>query len=79
MLMNSLPKTSEKYFWDVDPKTLDSERHQAFIVERLLEQGDLESLVWINQKYARTEVQQIINQSRRLSPKTLQFCALYYA
>ena len=73
-----LPKSSQKYFWDVNPEKLDSKQHQSFIVERLLEQGDLESLTWINQMYPSSEIRTIANHSRRLSPKTKNFCTLYY-
>lgn len=76
--MISLPKASEKYFWDVNPKSLDSKQNQSFIIERLLEQGDVDSFVWLNQTYASVDVREIAAHSRRLSPKTKNFCRLYY-
>lgn len=77
--MQSMPKSSLKYFWDVNPKSLDSLKNQSFIVERLLEQGDLESLTWINHMYPKNEIREIADHSRRLSPKTKNFCTLYYS
>lgn len=76
--MQKVPSFAQKYFWDVNPNELDIEQHQRFIIERLLEQGDLDSLSWINQVYSRNDIRDIANHSRRLSPKTSNFCSLYY-
>jgi hypothetical protein len=75
----SLPVFSSKYFWDVNPFALDVQQHKTFIIERLLEYGDLDSLVWVNETYPKKDIQDVVMHSKRMSPKTANFFSLYYA
>lgn len=76
--MNNLPVFTRKYFWDVNPDTLDNNRHQQFIVERLLEYGDLDSIDWLNNNFPKSTITQVIKTSKRISPKTGNYFAIYY-
>ena len=39
-------------FWDIDPKTLDTERHRRFIIGRILARGDLDDFAWAKTMYS---------------------------
>jgi succinate dehydrogenase flavin-adding protein (antitoxin of CptAB toxin-antitoxin module) len=76
--MVNLPSGTYKYFWDVNPQTLDLEQHKTYIIERLLEQGDLDSLNWLNQNISQDDIKKTVKDSRRISAKTKNFFSLYY-
>lgn len=74
----NLPSFSHKYFWDTNLSALDVRRHQTYIIERLLEHGDLNCLHWLNKSYMKKDIQKVIKNSKRLSAKTANFFSLYY-
>ena len=76
--MLNIPVFSSKYFWDVNPFALDVQQHKAFIIERLLEYGDIDSLTWINKIYTKEDIQDVVMRSRRITPKTGNFFSLYF-
>ena len=76
--MNAIPSDFSKYFWDTDPKKLSIDLNKTYIIERLLELGDLEELAWVNTTYSKEDITKTIQKSRRISPKTGNFFSLYY-
>ena len=34
-------------FWDIDPESLDLERHRDYVLERVMSRGDLAAIHWI--------------------------------
>lgn len=73
-----IPKTFKKYFWDTDINKLDKEKNSSFIIERLLELGDINELNWLNNSYSKKRITTVIKNSRRISSKTGNFFSLYY-
>ena len=51
-----LPKSFVGYFWDSDFKALDMTKYRHFIIERLLEFGGLDALVWILKNVSHKDV-----------------------
>ncbi|MFH1294988.1 MAG: hypothetical protein ABIH84_00155, partial [bacterium] len=72
------PASFNKYFWDVKPKELSVEKNADYIIERLLELGDLEQLEWLNNTYSKEKIVNTLQHSKRLTPKTCNFFSLYY-
>ena len=72
---NQLPSHCQKYFWDVDFIKLDYKKYPSFVIERLLEYGDVISLKWMFKKYSRKEIQQVVIKSRNLTLKSVLFWA----
>jgi len=40
-------------FWDVDPKTIDPEKHAKYIIERVMDFGNDQEARWIYKRYPR--------------------------
>lgn len=64
---------SSYLFWDVDKSKLEVERSAAYIVERVLEYGQLEDWKLIKQIYGLDRIKDISLNIRYLTPKTLSF------
>lgn len=49
----TVPTAFRRFFWDVQLSTLSVDRHQDFILARLLEFGDRRAIQWLLRTYAR--------------------------
>lgn len=65
-------------FWDVDTEALNPEKDWYFIIERILEYGDIEDFEWLKKNYPSEKIRYILKTSRVLSKKTLNFLKLFY-
>ncbi|MDO8638354.1 MAG: hypothetical protein Q7R43_02170 [Candidatus Daviesbacteria bacterium] len=72
-----LPDFFKQYFWDVDFQSLDFKKNKTFILKRLLDRGNTQSLIWLEKNYNRKEIEVLLKNTRDLSPKTATFWADY--
>ena len=64
------------YFWDKGPMNLKQDRY--IIIERILEFGTEDEIKIISDYYGRESVEEVVIQSRSLSPKTVNYFALLF-
>ncbi|MHB1688318.1 MAG: DUF6922 domain-containing protein [Ignavibacteriaceae bacterium] len=55
-----IPDEFEKYFWDVDFKNLNLEKHKKFVMERLLNYGTFDTFKWIFRTFDNEDVKQFL-------------------
>lgn len=75
--MGQLPPEVRRLFWDVDADGLAPE-HARFIIERVLDWGDVEACRWLLRTFPREEIVQVVRTSRRLARKSAAFWAAYF-
>jgi len=68
-----LPEFTHRYFWDIDPAELDVGEYPRYVIERLLEYGDLPSVRWMERRFSREEIVEVLKSSRALSRKSANF------
>jgi hypothetical protein len=68
---------NKNLFWDVDPKTLDSTRHQSFIIERILSRGTVDDVRFAEAEYGRNALADVYSKSRTLDPRSASFWSFY--
>ena len=73
-----LPIEAQRFFWDTDSAQLDVDEYPDYVLERLLEYGDLPSVRWMLQRFPREAIIAILRTSRRLSALSANFWALYF-
>lgn len=66
-------------FWDVDPASVDEQRHVRFVIERVLEHGTLDSVGALLRTYPRAEIIDAVRTSRRISRTTGLFWQAYFS
>lgn len=74
MLSSSL----NRFFWDVNPAQLNLDQHASFIIERILEYGDIPAFTWLREKYTQEQLIKILKTTRSLSKRSANFWSLYY-
>jgi hypothetical protein len=57
-------------FWDVDPATIDPEKHAKYIIERIMDFGNDQEARWIYKRYPRSILHDVIKHSRSLHPQS---------
>lgn len=71
-----LKKFSKNLFWDADLKELDEQKHQAYVVARVLDNGKWEDWLYIRDElYGLDKIKNIALQLRSLERKSLSFIA----
>jgi hypothetical protein len=67
-------------FWDVDTTKLSPERDWFFIIERVLEFGDVDDLLWMKKHFTKNQIEETVQRSRILTQMSLAYCkAVGYA
>jgi hypothetical protein len=68
---------SKHLFWDVDPFTLDPDKHSFFIIERILRYGLPKDIKTLLEQYNDTTIRNVVCHSRNIDRKTACFWALH--
>jgi hypothetical protein len=76
-MLKQEPVFSQNLFWDVDINTLDANQHSKFILERVLQYGDLDDWRKVKNYYSFDNIKTMALDIRSLDPKTLSFIAAY--
>lgn len=58
--------SAAKYFWDLDPQTLDETKHERLIVSRLLNYGRLDDWRWLVRTYGKDRLTAMLNPRGRM-------------
>ncbi len=64
---------TKRFFWDVNISSLDKSKDAFFVIERILQFGDLEHINWLFSNYDNQLIQEVIKNSRALSPKIVNY------
>jgi hypothetical protein len=65
-------------FWDVDPATIDLERHGDYVIERTMSRGDWTAMQWLRTTYARERLADFLRRKgQRLAPRERAYWALW--
>lgn len=60
----------QSLFWDIDPSTLDEQRHARYIIERILDFGTDEEVRWMYGAYPHALIRNVVEHSRVLQAPT---------
>ena len=60
-------------FWDVDPSEIDEKQHKRYIIQRVLERGDLSDWNCLKNHYSLKVIVEEAQKMRYLDPKALAF------
>jgi hypothetical protein len=73
-----LPRFAQRYFWDIDARQLDVDKHSTYVIERLLEWGDPPTARWLLKNYSRRKIVGVLKKTRALSRMSANFWAVYF-
>lgn len=71
-----LPEFLRPLFWDTNFDRLRIPGHERYIIERVLEYGDVPEVRWMMQRFPREQIVETLRLSRGLSRKSARFWSL---
>lgn len=74
----SIPQKYHVFFWDADPDRISLRAHSRYIIERVLELGDMDVFLWLQGVYSGGEIVSVLKTSRKISPKSKNFWEIWY-
>lgn len=77
-LPKKVPAEFKCYFWDVDFESLNPTKKSIFVINRLLDKGDVKATKWIRQNFPEELIEKSLTQLRDFSPKSATFWATVY-
>ncbi len=75
-LSDNLMHFSPHLFWDVNPNDLDVDKHQQFIVQRVLQYGLMSHWILLRQSLEIKEIARIASNIKNLDNKTCSFTSV---
>jgi len=75
---SSVPERFRSLFWDTSLKNIHLRKNARYIIERVLELGDMEAVEWLQRVYTVQEIIDVLNISRAISEKTRQFWLIWF-
>ncbi len=73
----AIPARFYSLFWDVDPGKIDVRKNSRYIIERVLELGGLDAMLWIQRLYPTDLIIDICATSRKISPRSRNFWEIW--
>ena len=73
-----VPPELSKLFWDTDPGIINLRANATYIIERILETGDMEALEWLQRIYPAKTIIEVFETSRKISPKSKNFWKIWF-
>jgi hypothetical protein len=70
-----LPPDLENLFWDCDFSSVDLDQHRNFVIRRVLDRGDWDSIRWLRKAVGDTAIREwfLAKNGGGLDPRRLQF------
>ncbi len=62
-----IPKTIAELFWDINPASLDIQKHERIIIPRVLNYGTLLNWQWLAETYSKAHVKEMLGTQGRTS------------
>lgn len=67
----------KKYFWDSDVSAIDIIQYKFYIIERILEFGNVPEVKWMFDNYSTKAIKEILDSSRNISEKSSSFWKIF--
>jgi len=77
-LPDHVPDTFKRFFWDVNFDTVSPKTHPRYVINRLLDKGDLGAARWVVHTFPKKYIIQTLKTVRDFSPRSGWFWTRYY-
>ena len=76
--VSMVPERFRSLFWDTSLGNIQIKRHARYIIERVLEFGDLDALEWLQRVYPTQMIIDVLSVSRSISEKSRNFWEIWF-
>lgn len=72
-----IPKYLHQYFWDVNVEKLDPKKKPYFVINRLLDKGDIKAARWVRRNFSEEQIKETFYKIRDFNEKVGRFWSLF--
>ncbi len=65
-------------FWDSDVSAIDIDRYKSYIIERILELGDVQEVKWLLDHFSKETIKEALYSCRDISERSSHFWKLLF-
>lgn len=77
-LPSKIPSSLYRFFWDVDARKVNPSKTPYYVINRLLDKGDLSAARWVIRHFPRKTIVETFKKMRDFSPWNATFWARMY-
>jgi hypothetical protein len=74
----AIPSTIKPLLWDIKSEEGIDIRYSSFVIERVLELGDVKQYNWLKKEFSEKEIVNTLKSSKRISAKSANYFSLVY-
>jgi hypothetical protein len=74
----SVPSRFSTLFWDTDTSNIHLRKNARYVIERVLEMGDLDAVNWLQRVYTVQKIIEVLSTSRAISRRSRLFWKLWF-
>jgi hypothetical protein len=73
----AFPSSVARLFWEIDPASVDLQKHRDYVLERLMVRGGWDVMRWLRTTYSREDIADFLTRKgHRLAPRELAYWTL---
>lgn len=72
-----IPETLYKFFWDVNPQKVNPAEKPYFVIQRLLDKGNIEAVRWVRENFSTADIAETFYKMRDFRAKVGYFWTLF--
>jgi len=76
--VHAVPEVFRFLFWDARIEDIHLRRNARYIIERMLDMGSLDGVIWLQRIYPAQKIMEVLATSRNLSEKSKNFWRLWF-
>jgi hypothetical protein len=77
-ISTTVPENIFRLFWDTSPENVHLKRNARYIIERVLDYGDIDALSWLQRVYTAQTIIDVLSLSRNISEKSRNFWKIWF-
>jgi hypothetical protein len=77
-MKQKIPENIKILLWDIRKDQILLGEHYQFIIERIMEYGDVGDIKWMESTFSKDKIIKTLKRSKRLSAKTANYFAIKY-
>lgn len=77
-ISTTVPENISHLFWDTRPENIHLKRNARYVIERVLDYGDINALSWLQVVYSTQTIIDVLGLSRNISEKSRNFWKVWF-
>ena len=77
-MKKAMPLLNKRIFWDVDFTSINYDKDDRFVIERVFDRGDVEDIRQVRRYYGDKKIKEVLTTAKYLFDETINFCSAIF-